>query len=107
MKNFIQVGDVIEHKAASAIVSGQLVVIGKRVGVAVADIAAQAVGALRVKGVVTLPKSSGDDVAQGALLYWSAGSNHLTTTASGNTLAGYAAAPAASGATSVALHLNA
>ena len=48
-----------------------------------------------------------DMVAQGALLYWDATNKRLTTTASGNTLAGYAAAPAGNGAVTVALALNA
>lgn len=107
MKNFIQIGDVLDHTAAANLTSGQVVVMGARIGIAVTDIADGQSGAVRVKGVVELAKASADVVAQGALLYWSAVNGNLTVTSSGNTLAGYAAAAAGSGATTVRLHLNA
>ena len=107
MKNFIQLGDVIDHVAAANLTSGQVVVIGARIGIPVTDIASGATGPVRVKGVVELAKASADVVAQGALLYWSAANSNLTTTASGNTLAGYAAAAAGAGVTTVRLALNA
>ncbi|MBD9395143.1 DUF2190 family protein [Acidovorax sp. ACV01] len=107
MKNFIQVGDVLDHTPAGAVASGAVVVIGVRVGIAVANIAAGETGSIRVKGVVELAKLGTDVVAQGALLYWDADDFRLTTTASGNTLAGYAAKPAGNGATTAWLHLNA
>lgn len=107
MKNFIQPGDVLDHTPAGAVASGAVVVIGARIGVALANIAAGEPGALRVKGVVELAKLGTDVVAQGALLYWDDANDRLTTTASGNTLAGYAAKAAGNGATTVWLHLNA
>ncbi|WP_304306248.1 DUF2190 family protein [Pseudacidovorax intermedius] len=107
MKNFVQVGDVIDYTPAAAVAGGSVAVIGVRVGVVVADIAANATGALRVKGVVELAKLGTDTVAQGALLYWDAANSRLTTTAGGNTLAGYAARAAAAGVTTAWLHLNA
>ncbi len=107
MKNFIQLGDVLDHTPAGAVTSGAVVVIGVRVGIAVANIAAGETGALRVKGVVELAKLGTDVVAQGALLYWDATNSRLTTTASGNVLAGYAAKPAGNGVSTVWLHLNA
>jgi len=107
MKNFVQVGDVLDYSPAGAVAGGAVVVIGARIGIAVADIAANTVGALRVKGVAEVAKLSGDAVAQGALLYWDAANSRLTTTASGNVLAGYAAKAAGAGVTTVWLHLNA
>ena len=107
MKNFIQVGDVLDHTPVGAVASGAVVVIGARVGIAVANIAAGETGSLRVKGVAELAKLGTDVVAQGALLYWDADDFRLTTTASGNTLAGYAAKAAGNGATTAWLHLNA
>lgn len=107
MKNFIQVGDVLDHTPVAAVASGAVVVIGVRVGIAVANIAAGETGALRVKGVVELAKLGTDTPAQGALLYWDATNSRLTTTASGNVLAGYAAKAAGSGVSTVWLHLNA
>jgi len=107
MKNFVQIGDVLDYTPGSAVASGAVVVMGVRIGIAVADIAANATGAVRVKGVVELAKLGTDTPAQGALLYWDAANSRLTTTASGNTLAGYAAKAAGNGATTVWLHLNA
>lgn len=107
MKNFIQVGDVLDYTPTQAVSGGAVVVIGTRVGIVVADIAAGQTGALRVKGVVELAKLSADTPAQGALLYWDAANSRLTTTSGGNVLAGYAAKAAGNGATTVWLHLNA
>jgi predicted RecA/RadA family phage recombinase len=107
MKNFIQVGDVLDHTPAGAVTSGAVVVIGVRIGIAVANIAAGDTGPIRVKGVVELAKLGTDVVAQGAALYWDADDFRLTTTASGNVLAGYAAKAAGNGTTTAWLHLNA
>ncbi len=107
MKNFIQEGAVLDYTPGGAVASGAVVVFGARVGVVVADLAAGVTGALRVKGVVELAKLGTDVVAQGALLYWDATNGRVTTTASGNTLAGYAAKAAGNGATTVWLALNA
>lgn len=107
MKNFVQIGDVLDYTPGAAVASGAVVVIGARIGIAMTAIAAGDTGPLRVKGVVELAKLSTDVVAQGALLYWDADDFRLTTTASGNTLAGYAAKAAGNGATTAWLHLNA
>lgn len=107
MKNFVQIGDVLDYTPGAPVASGAVVVIGARIGIAVGAIAAGETGALRVKGVVELAKLGTDTPAQGALLYWDAANTRLTTTASGNVLAGYAAKAAGNGATTVWLHLNA
>ncbi|WP_445289668.1 DUF2190 family protein [Variovorax atrisoli] len=107
MKNFIQPGDVLDYTASANVAAGAVVVMGARVGIAVADIAAGESGPVRVKGVVELAKLSTDAISQGALVYWDADDFRLTTTASGNTLAGYAAKAAAASTTTVWLHLNA
>lgn len=106
-KNYIQPGEVLDVTAGAAITSGSGILVGVRLGVALADIANGAVGSVAVKGVYSLPKLSTDVVAQGALLYWDNTNKRLTTTATANTLAGYAAAAAASGATTVNIALNA
>jgi predicted RecA/RadA family phage recombinase len=107
MKNFFQIGDVLDYTAVAAVAAGAVVVMGVRIGIAVNAIAAGDTGPVRVKGVVELAKLGTDVVAQGALLYWDADDFRLTTTASGNTLAGYAAKAAGNGATTAWLHLNA
>lgn len=107
MKNFIQNGDVLDYTPGSAITSGTVVVMGVRVGVAVTDIPASQPGPVRVRGVVELAKASADNIAQGALVYWSTTNGNLTTTAASNTLAGYAAAAAGTGVTTLRVSLNA
>lgn len=107
MKNFIQPGDVLDYTAGANITRGQVVVMGVRVGVAVSDIANGSSGAVRVRGVVELAKASADTIAQGALVYWSAANSNITSTDSGNTLAGYAAAAAGNGVTTIRVALNA
>ena len=104
---FVQPGLVIDHTPAGAITNGQVVVIGKRIGVALTAIAAAATGPLQVDGVFTLAKLSTDVVAQGDLLYWDAGNSRITTTASTHNLAGYAVAASANGVATVNVKLNA
>lgn len=105
-KLFIQPGNVLDHTPAAAVASGDVVVIGARVGVALADIAANATGSLQVTGVFQLAKKAADTVAQGALVYWDATNKYITTTASGNTLAGFAASAAGATTTAVNVKLN-
>ena len=108
-KNYVQEGDVIDYVNASGstITSGTAVLIGVRLGVALADIANGATGSVQVEGVFTVPKLGTDVVAAGALLYWDNTNKRLTTTASGNTLSGFAVAAAGSGVTAVNIKINA
>ena len=108
-KNYTQTGDSLAYTngGGAAIASGSAFVMGARVAVALTDIAVGESGTVAARGVFTLAKLGTDVVAQGALLYWDATNKRLTTTASGNTLAGYAAAPAGNGATTVAIAINA
>jgi len=100
-------GDVIDYVAPAAIVSGQVLLIGLRIGVALANIASGAVGAVRVLGIFTIAKLTTDVVAQGALLYWDNTNFRLTVTPTANTLAGFATVAAGNGATTVEISLNA
>lgn len=104
---FIQPGKVLDFtNGASALASGAGVVVGTKFGVALAAIAANATGSVQICGVFSLSKASADAIGQGALVYWNATNNNITTTASGATLAGVAAAAAGAGATSVNVLLN-
>jgi len=115
MKNKIKDGKTMNYTASADISSGDLVVVGVRVGVAAADIANGAVGVLEMEGVFELPKVTGA-ITQGALVYWDAdgtpvggvsGDGGLTTSTSGNTLAGYAVEAAGETAATVKVKLNA
>lgn len=107
--NYLMSGDVLDYTntTGAALASGAMVPIGTKVGVALANIANGATGSVRVRGVFTIAKLSTDTPAQGAALYWDNTNKRLTTTASGNTLAGYAAKAAGSGATTVEVSINA
>ncbi len=106
-KNYIQEGDVLIHTAGgAAILSGAVVLMGKRIGVALGDIAANAVGTVAVTGVWSVAKLSTDVIGQGDLLYWDAGNSRLTSTVGANTLAGYAAEAAGNGVAAVSIKIN-
>lgn len=104
---YVMSGTVIDYVASSPVTSGQVLLIGTRIGVALTAIASGATGAVQVLGIFTIAKLSTDVVAAGALLYWDNTNSRLTTTASGNTLAGYATAAAGSGVTTVEISINA
>lgn len=106
MKNFIADGNHMEHTPTAAIISGAMVLAGTKVGVALADIPVNTPGVLRVTGVFNYTKNTADVVAQGAALYWDNTNKRLTTTASGNTYAGYAFAAANGTATTVDIKIN-
>lgn len=104
---FVQPGEVIDYTAGANIASGQVVLMGARIGVALKAIANGETGPMQVTGVFNIAKLSTDNMAQGALLYWDNTNSRLTTTASGNTLAGFAATAAAATTTSVNIKINA
>lgn len=106
-KNYIQPGEVLDHVATAARTSGVAFLIGVRLGVPITDGAIGETIAVKVKGVFNLPKVTANVVTQGALLYWDDTAKKLTTTVGSNTVAGYAAAPAGNGDTTVDIALNA
>lgn len=103
---FVQPGEVIDYTAGADKTSGQPVLIGTKIGVCLADIANGSTGPVAMSGVYTVTKLSTDVVTQGAALYWDNTNSRLTTTASGNTYAGYAFAAAGNGVTTVNIKLN-
>lgn len=107
-KNYVSEGDVLDYTAgATAVASGSVVVMGKRIGIALADIPPFGAGTVAVTGVWTVPKLAADAVVQGELLYWDEANARLTETAGALALAGYAAAPAGAGAPAVRIKINA
>lgn len=69
-KNFIQPGHVIEHSPAAAVSSGDVVVIGNVLGVALSDIAVGASGQVQITGVFSCPKVSAAVIKAGESLTW-------------------------------------
>jgi predicted RecA/RadA family phage recombinase len=104
---YVQPGKVLDYaNGSTARASGDVVVVGTMVGVCLAAIAANAVGSVMIAGVFDVPKLGTDTPAQGALVYWDATNSRMTTTASGNTLAGKAFEAAGSGTTTMKVLLN-
>jgi predicted RecA/RadA family phage recombinase len=89
------------------IAAGAVVVIGARIGVSLNAIAVGATGPIAVVGAYKLTKKSGDTFVQGALVYWDATNQYITSTTTSNTLGGYAVAAAASADATITVKLNA
>lgn len=89
MENFIQEGKTLTiTNGATAIESGDAVVVGGKLYVAKADIAANVDGELLCEGVVELAKVSGTAFSIGDKLFWDASALNLTKVATGNAPAG-------------------
>lgn len=108
MKNFLQAGERLQYanSSGSTITSGSPVLVGKRIGIAVADIADGTTGILAMDGVFSITKLTADVVTQGALLYWDDTNKRLTITPSTHELAGYAHAAADGTKTTVECRIN-
>lgn len=108
MAKFIQNGEALDFTNASGskINAGDVVVFGSRVGIAAADIANGATGAVHVVGVFEFPKATGA-ITLGAAVYWDATNKKITTTSTSNTLAGFAVAAAESADETVKVKINA
>ncbi len=107
-QNHIQPGETMPYtnSTGSDIASGSPVLVGARLGVALGDIADGASGQLAMCEVWEIAKEAALVVAQGAALYWDDVNGVLTTTATDNTLAGYAFAAAVGADATVLLKLN-
>jgi len=110
MINQIDSGATIEYTNAtgSDIASGAIVVIGKMVGIAVADIANGASGILSIKGKYNLAKkTTGDDITIGAVLQYDSGVEMVSAGATLDTvIVGRCAVAAGTAATTVDVTLG-
>lgn len=106
--NFVHDGDAIDYTPTSAVNAGDVVVQGDLVGVAKKNIAANALGALHVKGVFDFPKAttSGSAITAGTKLYWDASSEVATSTAGGNKYIGKAVQAADADDTTVRVRME-
>lgn len=107
MKNQIADGTTINFTPTVDVVSGQAVLLGALLVVAVADIAADTTGVGRCDGVFELPKTAADDIAIGVDAYWDDTAKEITTTATANTKVGKAFSVAGNGDATVAVKINA
>jgi predicted RecA/RadA family phage recombinase len=105
MASYVQGDCLIDYTPSAAVAAGDVVVLNDLVCVAPRAIAANALGAVSVDGVWSMPKATGA-INQGALVYWDATAGNITTTATNNKRAGKAAKAAASGDASVQVLIN-
>lgn len=106
MKNYVSDGNTIEFIATALVSSGAPVLLGKVVAVSLGNVAIDEPGVGVTEGVHELPKVTADDIGQGVQVYIKS-DGMITTTASGNTLAGKAWAAAANPSDSVWVKINA
>tara|TARA_E500000331_G_scaffold57142_3_gene51342 strand:+ start:9589 stop:9912 length:324 start_codon:yes stop_codon:yes gene_type:complete len=91
MKNSVQKGSNLDLIASAAYASGDLVVEGNLVGVAVTDIASGETGAVATNGVFEFTKETAASLAQGDIAYYDSSSKKLDATTS-NDAVGYVVA---------------
>jgi predicted RecA/RadA family phage recombinase len=106
MARFIHIGDTIDYTPGTDVTSGAVVVQGSLVGIAVRDIAANTLGALRVTGVHEFPKATGQAIAAGSAVHWDATAGRATTTTTNNAFIGKAVKAAATADTEVWVRLS-
>jgi len=80
MKNHIQKGEYLDVLASAAYTSGQLVIEGNLVGVAVADIASGTVGSIATCGVYSFEKEAAATLVQGDVAYYDSATKKLDAT---------------------------
>ena len=105
MKNFVQVGDIIEVVAPSEVASGDIVTVGTLAGVAVKDAASGAAVNIQTRGVFDVTKTEEQAWTVGAPIY-ATSAGLATTASSGNTLIGKAVAVAVNPSTIGRVRLN-
>lgn len=105
-KNYIQPGVVITLLATAAVASGDLVVEGALVGVALSAAELGEDFEMQTSGVFSLPKKAATAVGQGVRVYWDSTGEEVTTTATDNTLIGCATLAAASSDTMLDVRLS-
>lgn len=114
---YYQRGETLDYFPAENVENGAVVSLGTRIGVAAAPISAGEQGAVHVVGVFAMKKANTEEIKQGAAVYYDTDADVITAAASkeegegdnkttvNNTPAGYAAADAATTATSVLVKL--
>lgn len=91
---------------AGGVVSGTPYLLGSILGIPVTSAAENEISVLDVEGVFEITKDAPLVIAQGAKVYWNNTDKEITTTAAGNTFAGWAYVAAASADTTVLVKLG-
>jgi predicted RecA/RadA family phage recombinase len=104
MKNYIEPGDTLTVAAPAVVNSGDVVIVGKLVGVATVNAASGAPVAVKLTGVFELPKVSAEAWTVGAPINWVVANKQASIGA--GTLIGYASEPAANPSSVGRVRLN-
>jgi predicted RecA/RadA family phage recombinase len=90
--NFVQLGKILStaNATGSTILAGLPILAGNMWRIAINDIAHLASGPAFAEGVFTLPATSADAWADGALLYWDPATSKLTNVAGALKVIGHA-----------------
>lgn len=106
MTNYICEGDRLESVAPSGgVVAGELILVGSKIAVAQNTVAQGGKVVSHTEGVFEVAKETGA-ITIGQPLYLKADTKTVTTSATGNVLAGYAYSAAASSDTTVYVSIN-
>jgi predicted RecA/RadA family phage recombinase len=102
---FWQRGETLDYKntTAAVIEENTIIEIGTRIGITGTYINPNEVGSLHVVGVFEMPKVAAEAITMGAAVYFDGSA--ITTVATDNTPAGYAAASAEAADTTVLVKL--
>ena len=103
---FVQKGNNIDYTPNSAVEYMEIIPLEDCVGVALEAIAANETGTVTLTGVFEFPAATGTAVKVGEKVYWDSTNSVITTTASGNTLAGYAISAKASADATVKVRIG-
>jgi predicted RecA/RadA family phage recombinase len=106
MKNYIARGELLTLTAPYAVAAGAGLKVGSIVGIATSAADNATAVEVLLAGVVEVAKVSAQAWTAGALVYWDDAAKLFTTTSSGNTLAGVAAADAANPTATGRVRLN-
>lgn len=109
--NYVYSGDVVDFTPGADIASGDVVIIGQQIGIALAPIANGATGSVALGGVFTVPKVSAAVIAQGESVIYDlsalAFDDNAATPATGDVSGCCIAVEAAgAGVTSINIRLN-
>ena len=103
---YMQQGVNLDYKNSgdTAIAANTVISLGTRIGIAGTDIPAGGTGTVVTEGVFELKKTTGS-IDLGAVVYYDASADNVTTSSSGNVPAGYAIAAAKENDATVAVKL--
>jgi predicted RecA/RadA family phage recombinase len=91
----------LKNESGATIASGDVIIVGKFVGIAAADIEDDATGAVLTEGVFVLPKATGTAISQGDIVTYHAATGKVTKDPTVDPIIGIAASTEASGATTI------